>query len=138
MAHQEKTSQHGAGGHGHDHAAAAHHGIGRYLVIWAILIAFTIITVVTGRNVHLGGSGNIILAMAIAATKATLVVLFFMHLWDEGGVNRLIFVSSIVFALVMLLGIFGDLFTRAPGALPNGGPMPIELHGPVKLQQSGH
>lgn len=135
MAHQEKTSQHGAGGHGHEHAAGGH-GIGRYVLIWGLLLVFTIITVVTGRNVHLPGYGNIIVAMVIATTKATLVVLFFMHLWEEGGVNRLIFVSSIVFALVMLLGIFGDLLTRAPGALPNGGPMPIKAN--LSVTGSGH
>ena len=41
------------------------------------------------------GAANIFIAMAIATTKATLVVLFFMHLYDEGGVNRLVFVVSL-------------------------------------------
>jgi caa(3)-type oxidase subunit IV len=119
------THQH-ASGHasGHDDG---HHGIGRYFVIWAILIAFSIITVVTG-SMDLGAT-NIYLAMAIATTKATLVLLFFMHLWDETAVNRLIFVTSVLFAIVMLLGIFGDLVTRAPAALPNGGPLPATVHG---------
>jgi caa(3)-type oxidase subunit IV len=121
---------------GHD-AAAGHgqHGIGRYLVVWALLLVFTIITVVTGQ-IDLGAA-NIYVAMLIATTKATLVVLFFMHLWDEGGVNRLIFASSIIFALVMMLGIFGDLTTRQSGALPNGGPLPSKLHGHHKVE-TGH
>ena len=125
MANQNKPhSGHGAG-HGDGHAAAHEaHGMGRYVAIWLILLAFTIITVVTGRMDL--GAANIYVAMAIATTKATLVVLFFMHLWEEGAVNRLIFVTSIIFALVLLLGLFGDLMTRAPGALPNGGPMPIK------------
>ncbi|HEY0713384.1 MAG TPA: cytochrome C oxidase subunit IV family protein [Polyangia bacterium] len=115
------THQHGSG---HD---AGHHGIGRYLVIWAILIAFSVLTVVTG-SMDLGAT-NIYLAMAIATTKATLVLLFFMHLWEETAVNRLIFITSVLFAIVMLLGIFGDLFTRAPSIMPNGGPLPATVHG---------
>ena len=109
---------------GHD---AAPHGIGRYLVIWGILIVFSVLTVVTG-SMDLG-TANIYVAMAIATAKATLVLLFFMHLWEETAVNRLIFITSVLFALVMLVGIFGDLMTRAPSALPNGGPLPATIHG---------
>jgi cytochrome c oxidase subunit 4 len=121
----------GAAGHG-EHAEHGSHGVGRYFLIWGILLAFTGITVTTGRMDL--GSANIYVAMAIATTKATLVLLFFMHLWEEGAVNRLIFVTSVLFALVLMLGIFGDLMTRAHGALPNGGPMPIRPHG----HQSSH
>jgi cytochrome c oxidase subunit IV len=113
--------------HGHGHGAGASHGIGRYLVVWFILMGFTIITVVTGR-IDLGGAANITLAMAIALTKATLVVLFFMHLYDEGGVNRLVFVVSVLFLAVLLLGTFADLAWRLPISLPNEGPLPYNPH----------
>jgi cytochrome c oxidase subunit 4 len=98
------------------------HGIGRYLLIWGILLAFTLLTIVTGRMDL--GAANIFIAMAIATTKATLVVLFFMHLWDTGGINRLVFVVSVLFAVVLMLGVFGDLMVRLPTAVPNGGPQP--------------
>ena len=75
------------------------------------------------------GAANIFVAMAIAITKATLVVLFFMHLYDEGGVNRLVFVVSLLFVAVLMLFVFGDLMTRLPMSLPNEGPMPIKTHG---------
>ena len=110
---------------GHD-AGHGSHGVGRYFLIWGILLAFTIITVTTGRMDL--GSANIFVAMAIATTKATLVLLFFMHLYEEGAVNRLILVTSVLFALVLIIGVFGDLMTRSHGALPNGGPMPIKPH----------
>jgi caa(3)-type oxidase subunit IV len=113
-----------AAGHHGEHGS---HGVGRYILIWAILLMFTAITVTTGR-MDLGGA-NIYVAMAIASTKATLVLLFFMHLYEEGAVNRLILISSILFALLLMVGTFGDLLTRAPGALPNGGPLPIKPHG---------
>jgi cytochrome c oxidase subunit 4 len=107
-----------------NHQEAAHaepHGIGRYIAIWLILLALTLITVVTGKL-----TGNIFLAMGIAVTKATLVVLFFMHLYDQGGVNRLVFVVSVLFVLVLIIGVFGDLMARFKPALPNGGPLPYE------------
>jgi cytochrome c oxidase subunit IV len=105
-----------------DHAHEGGHGVGRYLLIWALLLVFTGLTVITGR-IDLGAA-NIFIAILIATTKATLVVLFFMHLWDTGGVNRLVFVVSVLFLVVLILGTFGDLMTRLPVSLPHGGPAP--------------
>jgi len=105
---------------------AGGHGIGRYALIWVILLFFTGLTVLTGRMDL--GQANIFIALAIAITKATLVVLFFMHLWDMGGVNRLVFVVSVLFAIVLIIGVFGDLMVRLPVSLPNGGPLPYSPH----------
>jgi cytochrome c oxidase subunit 4 len=99
---------------------AGGHGVGRYFVVWAILIACTITTVVTGRMDL--GAVNLPLALTIACFKATLVVLFFMHMSESAGANRLVFVVSLVFVLVMIFGVFGDLWTRAPMTLPSGAP----------------
>jgi cytochrome c oxidase subunit IV len=104
-------------------AAGEKHGIGRYVKIWLLLLFLTVLTVVTGK-INLG-SANIFIAMAIAITKATLVVLFFMHLYDEGGVNRLVFVVSVLFLVVLILGVFADLMWRLPISLPNEGPLPF-------------
>jgi len=102
-----------------DNGEHAHeHGAGRYVVIWLALLTFTITTVVTGRMDL--GAVNLPLALVIATIKATLVVLFFMHLWDSEGINRLVFCVAIVFVLVLLAGVFGDLLTRLPDALPTG------------------
>ena len=124
MAEQHK---HGQPAHGAQQGAHEDHGIKRYIVIWLLLLAFTIITVWTGQMDL--GAANIFVAMAIASTKATLVVLFFMHLYDEGGVNRLVFVVSLLFVAVLMLFVFGDLMTRLTMSLPNDGPMPIKTHG---------
>ena len=58
--------------------------------------------------------------MVIATTKAALVVLLFMHMTEAPGANRLVFSVSIVFMLVMMTGVFGDLLTRNPMTLPGG------------------
>ena len=62
-------------GHGLAHVAAPKVLLGT----WIALMFLTIITV-TATQIDLGPSYNLALAMAIAAVKATLVVLFFMHL----------------------------------------------------------
>jgi cytochrome c oxidase subunit IV len=89
-------------------------------VIWGILLGFTVLTVVTGRMDL--GAANLPIAITIATIKATLVVLFFMHLSDAHGANRLVFVVSILFMMVLMLGVFGDLLTRNPISLPGGVP----------------
>jgi cytochrome c oxidase subunit 4 len=99
---------------------AAVHGPGRYFLIWGILLGFTVLTVVTGRMDL--GSANLPIAVAIATIKATLVVLFFMHLSESHGANRLVFVVSILFVMVLMAGVFGDLMTRNPLSLPGGVP----------------
>ncbi len=98
----------------------ADHGVARYYKVWAILIVCTFLTVWTGHKDL--GDVNIFLAMAIATLKATLVVLFFMHMSEAAGANRLVFVMSIVFAMVMMIGVFGDLWTRAAMTLPSDAP----------------
>jgi cytochrome c oxidase subunit IV len=120
----------------HDKGSAASHGIGRYIIIWLALMGFTVLTVVTGR-LDLG-SANIFIAMAIALTKATLVVLFFMHLYDEGGVNRIVFVVSVLFLVVLLLGVFADLMWRLPISLPNEGPLPTLPKGSLGTHPAPH
>jgi cytochrome c oxidase subunit IV len=103
-------------GHGGEHA----HGIGRYLAVWIALICGTVLTVVTGRMDL--GAGNIFVAITIATIKATLVVLFFMHMIDTPAANRIVFVVSIVFAIVLIIGVFGDLWTRNDMTLPSAAP----------------
>jgi cytochrome c oxidase subunit 4 len=118
---EHNTGHHAAGGGG---GAQGHqgHGIGRYVAVWLALLVFTVLTVWTGRMEL--GAANIYVAMAIASTKATLVVLFFMHLWESGSVNKMVFVSSVVFVIVLMVGVFGDLMFRLPSALPPGVPPP--------------
>ena len=110
------------------HAHHDDHGIGRYFAVFIALLVLTGVTVWTGK--HDFGELNIVIAMLIATVKASLVVLFFMHLWDEGPVNRLIFVVSVVFVGVMMAFTFGDLMFRYGGMLPNGGPWdkPAQIH----------
>jgi len=75
----------------------------RYYIVWIALLALTAITILVAR-MHLGHGFGLVVALLIAITKGSLVALFFMHLWDHGGANRLVLVTSLFF-LCLLLGI---------------------------------
>jgi cytochrome c oxidase subunit 4 len=97
-------------------AETSHAGAGRYLICWLALAVLTALTVwASSTNL---GAWSFIVAMAIAATKATVVVLFFMHLWDHRGANRLVFVVSILFVFILITFTLLDVTTRFPAALP--------------------
>ncbi len=100
------------------------HGAGRYWLVWIILLACTGLTVYTGHY-----HPSIVVALIIAFVKASLVVLFFMHMTEAPGANRLVFSVSLVFTMVLLLGVFGDLLTRNPMSLPGAAP-PSEFQAP--------
>lgn len=92
------------------------HGSAAYWLVWIALLVLTGITWWTGQ-MHIAGFA-LVLALIIAITKATLVVLFFMHLWEQKGVNRIAFTASIIGVVIMLLGVFGDVTTRLDTLLP--------------------
>jgi cytochrome c oxidase subunit 4 len=121
-----------------EHATHAH-GMGRYFAVWIALLCFTIITVVTGYKDL--GAVNLPLALTIATIKATLVILFFMHMTETPTANRIVFAASIVFAIVLIIGVFGDLWTRNPMTLPSAAPSTlgpeIQISGPL-VPDHGH
>jgi len=96
--------------------AEKHPGPGRYVAVWISLLALTVTTYLAAK-VELG-SWNLVIALAIAAAKASLVVLFFMHLWDARGMNRLVFVVALFFVMLLIAGVVGDMATRFPLARP--------------------
>lgn len=72
-------TKHAADGHGEHHGIAHTATVRVLLTTWIALMILTLITV-GATKVDLGANYNLALAMAIAVVKATLVVLFFMHL----------------------------------------------------------
>jgi cytochrome c oxidase subunit 4 len=103
------------------HMQEEHHsGVARYVIVFVALMVLTIVTVVTGR-MHLPTWG-LALALVIATTKGTLVALYFMHLTDHKGANRLVFGVSILFVLLMLFFPLADFATRPRFANPPGSP----------------
>jgi cytochrome c oxidase subunit 4 len=96
-----------------EHTEAKHAGPGRYVAVWVALMVFTALTVFLGR-MHLAGGWGLAVAMAIAVVKSSLVVLFFMHLWDHGGANRLVLATTLVFVALLMTLVLVDTATRWP------------------------
>ncbi len=105
-----------------------HSHVPRYLLVWAALVVFTVLTYGASR-IHLPGPWHVTVALVIAVVKGGLVALFFMHLWDQAGANRLVFATSLVFVALLIGLVIADSATRFPlanppgsaGALPAGG-----------------
>lgn len=64
------------------------------------------------------GMFNVIIALAIAITKALLVALFFMHIKGSSRLLHLAATVGIIWLLIMLSLTLGDYFTR--GMVPLG------------------
>jgi cytochrome c oxidase subunit IV len=95
----------------------------RYVLVW---VALLVLTVVTYGVAHMHrGPFLLPVAMLVASTKATLVGLFFMHLWDEKGLNRLILLMAALFLGLMILLDVSDVRTRFAPALPPSVEVPI-------------
>jgi len=78
----------------HEHVEHPSH-VMRYAVVWAALLVLTFLTWGLSRF-HIPGAWGVAVALGIATAKGALVALFFMHLWDQQGANRLVFLTSLV------------------------------------------
>ncbi len=58
------------------------------------------------------GFFNVPMALLIASTKSTIVLLFFMHLKYEGKVIAISFTSTVVTLCVLIAFIFWDIAFR--------------------------
>ena len=82
-----------------------------YFGIWAALFIFTFVTY-KAAFIELGRF-NAAVALGIATLKATLVALFFMHVWHAGEKLTKVVVISALFFLLLLLGLtMTDYATR--------------------------
>ena len=89
-----------------------HHvtSLGTYFFIFAALMVLTIITVAVAYQDF--GAWNVPIAFGIATLKATVVVLFFMHVIHSPKITAAILVGSIVFVGILFLLTFSDYLTR--------------------------
>ena len=81
--HAPATTEAAAAPSGHDHAHDVSKHIKGYLIIGALLIIFTGITVALAYVDFGSHSANVVVAMIVATFKAGLVAAIFMHLKGE-------------------------------------------------------
>ena len=82
----------------HDHGLAHVATIKTLLATGMTLLFLTIVTVISSKIDFGGASINLAIAMVIAVTKATLVILFFMHLRYDRLFHSVVFCSAILAA----------------------------------------
>jgi cytochrome c oxidase subunit 4 len=82
-----------------------------YVTIWLALLVGTGLTVFAS-TLDLGPF-NAIVALAIASTKAVLVILFFMHVkYAHEKMTKLVIMTAIFFFLILLALTMADYGTR--------------------------
>lgn len=82
-----------------------------YYLIFGALMILTIITVAAAR-VHMPEPLGTVVALAIAVTKAVLVVLYFMHVRYSSRLTWVVVASGFLW-LVILIGLtLSDFLTR--------------------------
>jgi cytochrome c oxidase subunit 4 len=95
-----------------------------YFIVYALLLAGLAATV-AASYVHLGPF-NVVVMLAIAFFKATLVVLYFMHVRESPRLIGLAAVAGLIWFAILVAFVLSDYMTRdwlppradAPLALP--------------------
>jgi cytochrome c oxidase subunit 4 len=81
-----------------------------------ILFSLLVLTATTTGVAYLDlGIFNAVVALAIACIKATLVVLFFMHLWYSSKLTKLTLVSGLFTFMVLMVMTLTDYISRTWG-----------------------
>jgi cytochrome c oxidase subunit 4 len=111
MASHAADTKHGSGG-------GEHHIVPKrvYFAVFTALIVLTWVTAFVS-TVNLGRF-NIFVALAIAIFKASLVVLFFMHIWYSTKFTKMIVVASIFWLILLLFITMTDIWTRNMMGVP--------------------
>ena len=85
---------------------SAHSGLGHVVPLWLLAAVFGALMVLTCLTVAVAcvdlGNLNLYLALAIAAVKASLVVLFFMHLFWDRPFNSMVFIGCLLFVCLFI------------------------------------
>ncbi|MEZ6036869.1 MAG: cytochrome C oxidase subunit IV family protein [Planctomycetota bacterium] len=112
-AHNATNADHGHGDHGHGGLDMGHHHVSSSAMFFNVLVALLILTVVTVAVSRFDfGSANMFIAMGIASVKASLVILFFMHVKWDTAINKIVFLSSFLFLSLLFIFTLADHATR--------------------------
>lgn len=99
----DSTTQQTSGGH---HVTP----LRTYLIVAGALYVLTLITVAVARIDF--GAWNLVVAMTVAATKAVLVAMFFMHLFYDNKLYATFFVSALVVLATFIVLTMFDVVRR--------------------------
>jgi cytochrome c oxidase subunit 4 len=84
-----------------------------------VFLALIVGTVVTWQVALIDlGRFNVIVALTIAVSKATLVILFFMHVKYSPRLTKLVVISGVFWLIILLSVTETDLLTRTWMGVP--------------------
>ena len=82
-----------------------------YIVIFLALMAGTVITVLAGKQ-DFPEPLNVVIALTIAVVKATLVILYFMHVRYSARLIWVILASALFWMGILFALTFSDYWSR--------------------------
>jgi cytochrome c oxidase subunit IV len=100
------------------HSGTGHHiaPVSLYITIFVLLMVLTLAT--WGVTfIHLG-IFNFPVALAIAITKAMLVIMFFMHVYWSPKIIKVTMGMSVFFLIIMLMMVMSDYLSRGYYGMP--------------------
>lgn len=92
--------------HGHHHVES----VRTYLLVFGALLVGTALTV-GAAYINLGVFNDVV-ALLIAITKATLIVLFFMHVRHSDRLTKVMVIIGWLWLIMLILGTMDDILTR--------------------------
>ncbi|MEC8554001.1 MAG: cytochrome C oxidase subunit IV family protein [Planctomycetota bacterium] len=96
--HAASSDSNASGGHGH--------GFAHPMPVWQLLAVFFALIILTIATVYQAtldlGSMELVASLVIATIKASLVILFFMHMIHDKPLNAIFFLSSFIFVALFL------------------------------------
>jgi cytochrome c oxidase subunit IV len=89
-----------------------------YFLIFGALMVLTVLTYWVA--LYDFGRMNVVIALAVAVTKAVLVVLFFMHVRYSTRLTKIVVIAGFFWLALLIVLTLADYFTR-PGTSGVGG-----------------
>ena len=107
--------------HENDHVQHQHMNIPKYVGIFLILVVGTILTYFAALvdMDHIFPGANTLVALLIAFTKMTFVMLFFMHVYWSPKLIWLSAIASFFWLAIMFAYTMQDYLTRSLGVFSN-------------------
>ncbi len=122
-----------------DSSTSAHSGLGHVVPLWLLAAVFAGLIVLTGLTVAVAqfdlGNMNLYLALAIATLKASLVVLFFMHLLWDRPFHSMLFIGCLLFVSLFIGIALTDSRANLPSAIGGEGSAMQGIHTPLGSPQ---
>jgi cytochrome c oxidase subunit IV len=119
--------------------ASAHAGLAHVTPVWLLVAVFGGLMVLTALTVAAAqvdlGNLNLYLALGIAVTKASLVVLFFMHLLWDRPFNSMIFIGCLLFVSLFIGITLTDSRANHATAIGGEGAAMKGVHTPLGSPQ---